>query len=151
MINIETSYNLVQGKALASNATSTAFSAKSLTVLGQYTHTEAENEVGIDSERPIKTLFNNLKNSNPSVRLAALSGVKDLMTSTKNVNHVDELLKRLPVVMTSEESDVRSSSIELVKIMLDSTRKDVIKAFVSSISALCTNILSHISWAVKIG
>ena len=135
----------------ASNATNTSFSAKSLTVLGQYSHVETGNETGSESERPIKSLFNNLKNSNHSVRLAAISGLKDLMSSSKSISHLDELLKRLPVVMTSEEPEVRKSSLELVKILLDSTSVAQIQSFVSNIAALSISILSHISWPVKIG
>ena len=41
-------------------------------MLGQYSHVENEN----GSERPIKILFNNMKNSAQSVRLAALAGIK---------------------------------------------------------------------------
>ena len=107
-----------KGKLAPSNATDTSFSAKSLNIIGQYSHSE---HIDDGSDRPIKLLFNNLKNSNQSVRFASLAGLKELMSKSKSVNHIDELIKRIPIILSDEDKDIRSSGLEVVKIMLDST------------------------------
>ena len=108
-----------KGKLAPSNATDTSFSAKSLNIIGQYSHSEHVDDDG--SDRPIKLLFNNLKNSNQSVRFASLAGLKELMSKSKSVNHIDELIKRIPIILSDEDKAIRSSGLEVVKIMLDST------------------------------
>ena len=108
-----------KGKLAPSNATDTSFSAKSLNIIGQYSHSEHIDDDG--SDRPIKLLFNNLKNSNQSVRFASLAGLKELMARSKSVNHIDELIKRIPIILSDEDKDIRSSGLEVVKIMLENT------------------------------
>ena len=54
-------------KKAPSNATDTNFQARSLTILGQYNHS---NETIDHSDRPIKQLFTNLRNGSQQVRAA---------------------------------------------------------------------------------
>ena len=43
------------------------------------------------------------------------------MSKSKSVNHIDELIKRIPIILSDEDKDIRSSGLEVVKIMLEST------------------------------
>jgi pre-rRNA-processing protein IPI1 len=72
----KTKLKVGKGKAPRENETDTNFSARSLTVLGQYSHSN-EDADDKSSERPIKQLFTNLRNGSQYVRAAALSGLKD--------------------------------------------------------------------------
>ena len=62
-----------KGKAPPSNATNTNAQVRDLQLLQQFNHVESD----LNSERPIKQLFNNLKNGAHEVRAAALAGIKD--------------------------------------------------------------------------
>ena len=45
---------------------------------------------------------------------------------------------------------MRKSSIELMKMMLESVDTAVLESFSRTLSALCANLLSHINWSVKL-
>lgn len=101
----KTKIKVGKGKAPAANATDTSFKAKALTLGAQYKHTV---NVEGGSERPIKVgwklwansrlfqlLFNNLTNTSQSVKLASISGLKELMAMEKAAAYFDDMLKSM--------------------------------------------------------
>lgn len=73
----KTKLKVGKGKAPAENATATNVQVRDLRILEQYNH--GNDEVDL-SERPIKQLFNNLRNGSQQVRAAAIAGIKDAVS-----------------------------------------------------------------------
>jgi len=75
----KTKIKVGKGKAPPTNATATNVQVRNLQLLGQYNHTNDDID---QSERPIKQLFNNLRNGSHHVRAAAIAGIKDAISKS---------------------------------------------------------------------
>ena len=102
----KTKIKVGKGKAPAANATDTSFKAKALTLGAQYKHTVnveggSERPIKVRSKhcpefnRPFQLLFNNLTNPSQSVKLASISGLKELMAMEKAASYFDDMLKSM--------------------------------------------------------
>ena len=82
--------------------------------------------------------------------MASIAGLKDLIGLAKASIYFDDLLKSMSMCLADPDDDVRKSSIELMSQMLAKVDQAVLESFSRTLSALCANLLSHISWGVKL-
>lgn len=136
-------------RAPPSNATDTSFTSKGLTVLGQFHHI---NETDDGSEKPVKLLFTNLRNSSRTVRQSAINSLKEaaLNSATQAARYLDGAVKYLPQILSDDDAEVRKSALELSAILFTGCSSTQLAPFLSSLGACCSLVLSHINWLVKL-
>ncbi|XP_053373639.1 testis-expressed protein 10 homolog [Mercenaria mercenaria] len=142
------------GKKLkkADNVTNASFRTRGIQI-SQQLKTGDASQPSTKKKQNITDLFSQCRHYSTSVRVEAVNGLKELITTNPELvhSHLSDILERVAELLTDKDSIVRQGAIRVFKFMLPLVSEKHISPFFSLLCAHLCCAMTHIYDDIQVG